>query len=661
MSARAELRVTMELLSDAVFGSGFSIPGGEDIAVAVDGSGYPYLPGTAFKGLLRESLTNWLAWSGEDEGAVDILMGESGWAGTADDRRVKLTPLILDEPPAEPDDCFALRTFTQLERGVVKTGSLRTASCIRRGLRFSGLLECAETDVSLLQNALACIKWTGAMRSRGFGQVRFSAENMGMASGAERSLSGVACIRYRLRTETPLIITDLSRSRGNNWETRGFIPGSSIRGMVLSELSLRDPDWFKAHRRELLSDRTRFSDAVPSVDGLEAIPSIKGFYENKDETDFQSVLKTGDVTPGYKRAGLGSFCALDRDTVRFWSARTGGVTRIQRNVAKGEDTRPFQTRYLEAGQEFTGYITLDGSDLAEKISGVFAGTVWLGADRYEGHGKCRVTALEGADAPGWISAYGCRSQADVGTTLYLLALSPLAMLGPNGEPCGLDLPELTRLLGVGEVKMELCATSVTEYGGYNRTWQCREPAVPMYDRGSVFKLRCNRAPALDTLRAVERAGLGVRTAEGFGQVLFLRPALFEGLTRKKAIGKDISRAETAAARARRAKYNWIMKNAENVYRGGLSRSQLGTIQALCEEAMGQDGNTDALYDFLDKNEKNRGARHGARFANISRLIRTVAEQPISVTIGVPCTDTPTARLELLCQLFNYSRRGKEAG
>ena len=661
MSARVELRVTMELLSNAVFGSGFSIPGGEDIAVAVDGSGYPYLPGTAFKGLLRESLANWLAWSGEDEGAVDILMGESGWNGAADDRRVKLTALTPDAPPAEPEDCFAPRTFTQLENGVVKAGSLRTASCIRRGLHFSGLLACAEEDVPVLRDALACVKWAGAMRSRGFGRVRLSVEPAGAASGPRRGLSGAACIRYRLRAETPLIITDLSRSRGNNWETRGLIPGSSIRGMVLSELSRRDPDWFQAHRRELLSSGVRFSDAVPSVDGLEAIPSIQGFYENKEETDFQSVLKTGNITPGYKRAGLGSFCALEGDTVRFWSARTGGVTRIQRNVANGEDTHPFQTRHLEAGQAFTGYITLDRPALCEKISEVFAGTVWLGADRYEGYGKCEVTALEGVDAPGWIAAYGCRSQADVGTTLYLLALSPLTMLGPDGEPRGLDLPELGRQLKVNEVKSELCATSVTEYGGYNRTWQCREPAVPMYDRGSIFKLNCDQAPSLDALWALERTGLGIRTAEGFGQVLFLRPALFEGLRRKEPVKKGGRSAETAAARVRRAKYRWIMENAGRVYRDGLSRSQLGTIQALCEDAMGRGGNADVLYAFLEKNEKERGARHGARFVNISRLIHTVMGRPLSETIGVPCPDDPTARLELLCQLFNYSRRGKEAG
>ena len=33
------IQVTMELLSDAIFGSGYSIPGGEDVAVCRDEGG----------------------------------------------------------------------------------------------------------------------------------------------------------------------------------------------------------------------------------------------------------------------------------------------------------------------------------------------------------------------------------------------------------------------------------------------------------------------------------------------------------------------------------------------------------------------------------------------------------------------------------------------
>ena len=40
MSQRITLYVRVRLLSDTIFGAGFSVPGGEDIAVCEDSKGY---------------------------------------------------------------------------------------------------------------------------------------------------------------------------------------------------------------------------------------------------------------------------------------------------------------------------------------------------------------------------------------------------------------------------------------------------------------------------------------------------------------------------------------------------------------------------------------------------------------------------------------------
>src|SRR5699024_7653256 len=106
MSRQITLRMTMELLSDTIFGSGFSIPGGEDIAVCRDAAGYPYLKGSTLKGLLRESLENYLVWTGGDEAELNALLGESGWSGTDDGRRIHLTELTLNQRPDDPEECF---------------------------------------------------------------------------------------------------------------------------------------------------------------------------------------------------------------------------------------------------------------------------------------------------------------------------------------------------------------------------------------------------------------------------------------------------------------------------------------------------------------------------------------------------------------------------
>lgn len=676
---RVELRVTMELLSDAIFGTGYSVPGGEDIAVAIDEDGYPYIPGTAVKGLLRESMANWIAWTGGNKVDVSEILGQSGWEGTAAGRRLILTPLTLEGERLAAEDCFGTRVFTALKDGAVETDTLRTAACVKRGLRFAGTMICDREDVELLTNALACIKWAGAQRSRGFGQVRFRAEQIESKVGTV-TLENARCIRYRLYTETPVIITDLSRSKGsrknredpassspsapdsgggNSYETRGYIPGSAVRGMVASRLAGMDPVWFDEHRAALLSERTRFLDAVPNPENRVVLPSIKGFYEDKTKTAFESViLRNGEVTSGYKRAKLGSFCVLTGNTVQYWSARTGGVTRIQRH-ADNEDTKPFQTRHISSGQVFEGYILLDDESLAAKVAEVFSGDIWIGADRFEGYGRCSVMGVEAVEQPGWLDAYGYHCQEELGTTLYLLALSPLTMLDSLGEPCGLNEGALAKLLGVGSVAIQVCSTTISEFGSYNRTWQCREPALPMYDRGSIFKLRCDRIPQMDKLRALEWTGLGARPAEGFGQVLFLRAELFEGLCQKRAFREDTPREQVSAAAAeRRARYQWIMKHSGDLHLDGLSKSQLGTIQSLCENAAANGGGTEKLEKYLQKNLNDRGARHGSRFQKISELVRETVNQPLSATLGAGCEDSKAARLKLLCQLFNYSRKGK---
>ena len=169
------MKVTLTLKSETIFGSGFSIPGGEDISVLQDDHGYPYLPGTVLKGLLRESVENWLCWCGEESVlTIKELFGEGGWSETADERRLQFTPLLLQDAPADSADCYDSRIFTAVENGIAKDGTLRIASCIRRGLTFGGEVICSEEDAELVCNGLCAIKWMGTMRNRGFGSVAFA-------------------------------------------------------------------------------------------------------------------------------------------------------------------------------------------------------------------------------------------------------------------------------------------------------------------------------------------------------------------------------------------------------------------------------------------------------------------------------------------------------
>ena len=184
------MKIMMQLKSDAVFGNGMSIPGGEDIAVLTDSEGFPYYKGSTLKGIFRETYVRLLEWEGmeasEIEKELTRCLGVSG-DDTPDDNKWKFSDMtipaavktaILSETGHDPEGVLSsmshLRTFTAIEEdGGVKNGSLRIARCLNQGLWFEGEIMCADDEEARVLEVLGLIKWIGRMRNRGFGKVRF--------------------------------------------------------------------------------------------------------------------------------------------------------------------------------------------------------------------------------------------------------------------------------------------------------------------------------------------------------------------------------------------------------------------------------------------------------------------------------------------------------
>lgn len=190
-----QLLVHMQLESDTIFGNGMSMPGGEDICIQTDSRGFPFLKGSTLKGIFREELINYLYWikMPQDEAfdTVRNLMGESGSDDTLCRKLVfsdlTLHPEVIEGIEGEEGiasqeitEMFTyLRTFTELENGIAKGESLRTARCIKKGLNFYGTCTCSKEDEKMVKEVLTLIKWAGSMRSRGFGKVRVRGEEIG--------------------------------------------------------------------------------------------------------------------------------------------------------------------------------------------------------------------------------------------------------------------------------------------------------------------------------------------------------------------------------------------------------------------------------------------------------------------------------------------------
>lgn len=187
--------VEIKLLSDAIFGSGRSVPGAEDISVLHDAYGFPYLSGTNLKGNLREAAENLFCWKNMDDRLVTDWFGVPDEAGIKGEQETQITvsdfllpaeirKAVLEEfevngvesaeeHRAEILELFSeLRMFTALESGRTKDGSLRVARCLQKGLLFYGTIQCSKEQRKILPEVLGQIKWLGSMRSRGFGMVR---------------------------------------------------------------------------------------------------------------------------------------------------------------------------------------------------------------------------------------------------------------------------------------------------------------------------------------------------------------------------------------------------------------------------------------------------------------------------------------------------------
>lgn len=186
--------VRMKLLSDAIFGSGKSVPGGEDAAVLTDESGFPFMRGTTFKGILREAVTNYLLWIADPqaEQLVQSIFGDKDMTLEQSVKQVYVSDFVLSGKVRDSvsDACRVrddgvlpyeymtyLRTSTSLEDGLAREGTLRMIRCIDQGLVFYGEIEAAdEQSRKVVSEALPFIKWIGGKRTRGLGRVEVTVE-----------------------------------------------------------------------------------------------------------------------------------------------------------------------------------------------------------------------------------------------------------------------------------------------------------------------------------------------------------------------------------------------------------------------------------------------------------------------------------------------------
>lgn len=195
-----EVKMTIELLSDNLSGSGEGFGAVIDTDVQYDELGIPFISSKRIKGALRNSLYDFLEMpvikqqlniksDADREVILDSVFGKVGSVQPssfklsnfyiADYENIKkwFMYLIKRYPDIYSREKI-LSTFTNIRRqtridenGIAKKHSLRTARVVNKGLRLQANLTYDEKDENLIALACANLRRIGTMRNRGLGEI----------------------------------------------------------------------------------------------------------------------------------------------------------------------------------------------------------------------------------------------------------------------------------------------------------------------------------------------------------------------------------------------------------------------------------------------------------------------------------------------------------
>lgn len=324
-------------------------------------------------------------------------------------------------------------------------------------------------------------------------------------------------LRFVLENCAPVRIANDETSQHGQTDTLKYIPGSTLRGLVINSL-ISQGEKFEKYKRQIFSSQVQFMNAYLMVNGKELIPSLKGFYEDKKECTGKKQIENvvmNDVAPGTKRASLGHYCYIDDSCIFYTDVQTGEDLNI--NMGKDGNKTVFLSQYIRKDQRFAGYINFSDDideELISLIEQVFHGIVYIGNKRSSGYGACRCIEINRKEG----MPYGDVRKVQTSDAFFLVLLSDMVMVNEYGEMAGLHLPELERELGCGKLTVLRCATSIREVNGYNRIWKGNVPSAVMYEAGSVFYIKASGKVEEEKLYKLQKKGIGIRRNEGFGQI-----------------------------------------------------------------------------------------------------------------------------------------------
>jgi len=163
-------KIEIELLSEAIFGSGYSIPGSVDLEVVYGNYGLPYMKAKTFKGNLREHMEDSVTilkncYNRDFSDELNKLLGKEN-SGIIAWGSIKLSDCCIQE---NIKNFFAYA----VENNEIYAKEIRDAL---RGLKLYSDIYCerslSDRELAILALSVSSMRHIGSMRTRGKGEVR---------------------------------------------------------------------------------------------------------------------------------------------------------------------------------------------------------------------------------------------------------------------------------------------------------------------------------------------------------------------------------------------------------------------------------------------------------------------------------------------------------
>lgn len=540
----------MELLSDAIPGSGDSLAGVIDREISYDKYGFPYIPAKRIKGILRESaedlqlsedtIIELFGQSGNEQGAPLII--DNGLLPKLDELRSNLQAYNdkNNKKKIGQDDVLGFYSYTRAQTtidqfGVAKDKSLRISRVLKRDLLFNFQVELPEKLYADFQRICKVTRSFGSSRNRGFGEIKLSLEERTFDASRTTNSSdldgnSLGKIVLKLENSSQIIV---SNKIGMNQVSDDYIGGNFVLG-ALAYKYLRQKSVDATFKQLFLSGEVSFGNLYPikpkGKDGSDYYPTpfsikrIKSSNNNRYPINYYLDLSNCDLNDPElskvrMKGGFSGYISAENNKITVnREVESHHARPDNRAIAKaGKDIGEFyQFEVIQPNHHFKGEVRGPITALLE-VKKLLDGdnTLRLGKSKTGQYAKCLYQPVK--IEPIKDDSFIWREHEEI----KFIAQSDILLYNEYGypEPTISNLIDnLAVLIDVTKENLKLTQGFIkkSENGGFVGVWRLPKIQVPVISAGSVIILKnCGEAIELPA----ETLFIGDRVEEGYGRVV----------------------------------------------------------------------------------------------------------------------------------------------